>query len=171
LPFTPAPTSDKLVNCPAGSVTVAFDTTSGALAGPSVNDTPPAVTVDPNRLDEYAYPPRSNPPVELNVVPSVTIPLTLYADARFTATLEGEEPPLATVRVTCADCCKLPEAPVMVTGYEPAAVEEEVETVMVEVPAPLTAVGLNVAVAPVGNPLALKVTVPLNPPVDPIVAV
>jgi hypothetical protein len=59
----------------------------------------------------------------------------------------------------------------MVTGYEPAAVEEEVETVMVEVPAPLTAVGLNVAVAPVGNPLALKVTVPLNPPVDPIVAV
>ena len=77
----------------------------------------------------------------------------------------------ATTRVTFVDCCKLPEAPVMVTGYEPDAVEDVVDTVMVELPDPLTEVGLKVAVAPVGNPLALKVTVPLNPPVDPIVAV
>ena len=33
----------------------------------------------------------------------------------------------------------------------------------VEVPEPVTEVGLKVAVAPVGNPLALKATLPLKP--------
>jgi hypothetical protein len=37
-------------------------------------------------------------------------------------------------------------------------------TVMVEEPDLLTESGLNVAVAPVGSPLALNVTVPANPP-------
>jgi len=59
----------------------------------------------------------------------------------------------------------------MVTGYEPDAVEDVVDTVIVELPDPLTEVGLKVAVAPVGNPLALNVTVPVNPPEGVTVAV
>ena len=40
-----------------------------------------------------------------------------------------------------------------------------VEIVSVDEPEPpLTEVGLKVAVAPLGNPLALKLTAPLNPP-------
>jgi hypothetical protein len=59
----------------------------------------------------------------------------------------------------------------MVTGYEPDAVEDVVDTVIVELPDPLTEVGLKVAVAPVGNPLALNVTAPVNPPEGVTVAV
>jgi hypothetical protein len=50
------------------------------------------------------------------------------------------------------------------------AVVAVVVTVMVEAPEPGKEVGLNVAVAPEGNPLALRVTTPLNPPTDVIVA-
>jgi len=38
-----------------------------------------------------------------------------------------------------------------------------VVTVIVELPEPLTEVGLKLALAPDGSPLALKLTVPLNP--------
>jgi hypothetical protein len=38
-----------------------------------------------------------------------------------------------------------------------------VETVSVELPEPATDVGLKLAVAPVGNPLTLRFTVPVNP--------
>jgi hypothetical protein len=38
-----------------------------------------------------------------------------------------------------------------------------VVTVIVEEPEVVTEVGLKVAVAPAGSPLALKVTVPVNP--------
>jgi hypothetical protein len=51
----------------------------------------------------------------------------------------------------------------MVIGYVPAAVELDVVTVTVEAPDPLTEAGLKLAVAPVGNPPALNVTLPLNP--------
>jgi hypothetical protein len=50
-------------------------------------------------------------------------------------------------------------------------VELAVETVMVEEPEPVTEVGLNEAVAPVGSPLALKVAVPVKPLLGVIVAV
>ena len=40
-------------------------------------------------------------------------------------------------------------------------------TDMVEEPEPVTEVGLKLAVAPLGRPLALKPTTPLNPP-DPV---
>lgn len=46
----------------------------------------------------------------------------------------------------------------------PAAVDVVVLTVSVELPDPTTDVGLKLAEAPVGNPLTLKLTVPLNPP-------
>jgi hypothetical protein len=45
----------------------------------------------------------------------------------------------------------------------PAAVELEAFTVMVEDPEPETEVGEKLAVAPEGNPLALKLTLPVNP--------
>ena len=40
---------------------------------------------------------------------------------------------------------------------------DRVVTVMVELPVPITETGLNEAVAPDGNPLALKLTEPLKP--------
>ena len=46
----------------------------------------------------------------------------------------------------------------------PTGVVPVVETVSVEVPDVVTDVGLNVPVAPVGNPVTLKVTVPVKPP-------
>lgn len=46
-----------------------------------------------------------------------------------------------------------------------------VATVMVAEPMEFTEVGTKLAVAPVGNPLALKVTVPLKPLILPTVTV
>ena len=46
----------------------------------------------------------------------------------------------------------------------PAGVELLVETVIVDEPDPLTEVGLKLALAPVGRPLALRPTDPVNPP-------
>ena len=68
-----------------------------------------------------------------------------------------------TTSVTVVEFCRLPEVPVRVTVYMPAGVEEEVDMLTVEVPDPVTDVGLKLAVAPVGNPLALSATLPLNP--------
>jgi hypothetical protein len=51
----------------------------------------------------------------------------------------------------------------MVTVYVPAGVEDDVDILTVELPDPVTDVGLKLAVAPVGNPLALSATLPLNP--------
>jgi hypothetical protein len=51
----------------------------------------------------------------------------------------------------------------MVTVYVPAGVEDDVDILTVELPDPVTDVGLKLAVAPVGNPLALNATLPLNP--------
>jgi hypothetical protein len=60
-------------------------TTSFTFGDPSVNDVPSALTVDPSRFAEYAFPAPSNPPV--NVVPSLTIPILLYAEERLTGPL------------------------------------------------------------------------------------
>src|SRR5260370_32685927 len=68
-----------------------------------------------------------------------------------------------TTNVTVVVCVKLPLVPVMASVGLPVGVELLVETVSVEVPEPLTEVGLNVAVASVGKPLALRATLPLKP--------
>jgi hypothetical protein len=60
---------------------------------------------------------------------------------------------------------------VIVSGELPAGVVLLVVTVMVEVPEPVTVVGLKLALAPAGNPPALKVTVPEKPPDGVIVTV
>ena len=65
--------------------------------------------------------------------------------------------------MTVVDCCKLPDVPVKVTVYMPAGVDVNVDMFTIEVPDPVTDVGLKLAVAPTGNPLALSATLPLNP--------
>ena len=65
----------------------------------------------------------------------------------------------------------MPLAPVIVIGYVPVGVVALVVTVMVDEPDVVTDVGLKLALAPAGNPLALKVTVPVKPPDGVTVAV
>ena len=76
-----------------------------------------------------------------------------------------------TTREVVVECVRLPLVPVMVSVDVPAAVVLAVVTVSVEVPLPLIVAGEKLGVAPVGNPLALRVTVPLNPLSAPTVTV
>jgi hypothetical protein len=62
-----------------------------------------------------------------------------------------------------AECVRLPLVPVIVSVDVPMGVLLLVVTVMVDVPLPLIVVGEKLAAAPVGKPLAPKVTVPVNP--------
>jgi hypothetical protein len=52
---------------------------------------------------------------------------------------------------------------VIVSAYVPAGVDEPVLTFMVVEPLPVTAVGVKLALAPLGSPDTLKVTAPLKP--------
>jgi hypothetical protein len=80
-------------------------------------------------------------------------------------------PGATTVSDTVPVCVVLPLVPMSVTVDVPAGVVLVVVTVSVEVPDPVTVAGEKLAVAPLGNPLALSVTTPANPFNDPIVAV
>lgn len=60
-------------------------------------------------------------------------------------------------------CVKLPAVPVTVMLELPVGVELPVVTVIVEEPEVVIEVGLKLALAPAGSPLALKVTGPVNP--------
>jgi hypothetical protein len=70
---------------------------------------------------------------------------------------------LPTIKDTVAVWLRLPLAPVMVNVKLPEAVELIVDTVRVDDPDPLTEDGLKLPVAPLGSPLMLNDTVPLNP--------
>ena len=61
--------------------------------------------------------------------------------------------------------------PVIVIVELPVDVLPVVVTVRVERPDIVTVAGLKVAVAPVGSPLTVNVTIPVNPPSAPIVTV
>ncbi len=76
-----------------------------------------------------------------------------------------------TTKVTVAVWVRLPLVPVIVKVELPVGVVAAVVTVMVDEPELLTDDGLKLAVAPAGNPLALKLTLPLNPPDGVTVAV
>jgi hypothetical protein len=71
-----------------------------------------------------------------------------------------------TASVAEAVCVRVPPVPVLVpvivTAKLPAGVAAVVVTLIVE--EVVAALGLKVAVAPLGNPLALKLTVPVKPP-------
>jgi hypothetical protein len=76
-----------------------------------------------------------------------------------------------TTREVVVECVRLPLVPVRVSVEVPRGVVPAVVTVSVEVPLPLIVAGEKLAVAPVGNPLALRVTVPVNPFSAPTVTV
>jgi hypothetical protein len=65
--------------------------------------------------------------------------------------------------VVVAECVRDPLVPVTVSVELPGGVLPVVLIVRVDVPEPVTDVGLNDAVAPAGNPLAPRVTAALNP--------
>lgn len=67
------------------------------------------------------------------------------------------------ISVTVVEWTRLPLVPVMVRVNIPLGVDLLVLTVRVDVPEPVTEVGLNVPVARRGSPLTLKLTVPVNP--------
>lgn len=100
----------------------------------------------------------------------VTVAVNVVLAPRETVRLVGEAPmeksPTGagfTVSDTVVEWTRVPLVPVMVTVNVPVAVVLLVVTVMVDEPEPVTVVGINEAVAFAGNPLALKVTTPLNP--------
>jgi hypothetical protein len=68
-----------------------------------------------------------------------------------------------TANVTVAVCVNEPLVPVIVSVGLPAGVLLVVVTVSVDDPVPLTVDGENDAVAPLGTPLLLRLTDPLNP--------
>ena len=76
----------------------------------------------------------------------------------------GVPPTGFTTSVTVVECTRLPLVPVMVSVYVPAGVLVLVVTDMLEEPEPVTEAGLKLALAPLGRPLTLKLTTPLNPP-------
>ena len=84
-------------------------------------------------------------------------------------TRTGEE--LNTSRFVVELCVRLPLMAVIVMVYAPVVAVAEAATFRFVEPEPVTVVGLNVPVTPAGNPLTLKVVVPLNPPKPAIVEV
>ena len=56
-----------------------------------------------------------------------------------------------------------PFAPLIESLELPTGVEPEVLILSTEEPDPVMDDGLNVAVAPLGNPMAFRLTVPVNP--------
>lgn len=76
-----------------------------------------------------------------------------------------------TTSVTVVACVSAPLVPVIVTVNVPVGVAAPVVTVIVDEPDPGTDVGLKLADAPAGSPLALNDTSPLKPPDGVTVAV
>src|ERR1700730_17782659 len=70
-----------------------------------------------------------------------------------------------------AECVRLPLVPVTVNVEVPTGVVLPVVTVIVEVPLVVTVAGEKLALAALGIPLALRVTVPANPFSAPMVTV
>jgi hypothetical protein len=69
-----------------------------------------------------------------------------------------------TVRLAVVARTNEPLVPVIVSVEVPRGVLDDVLTVRIELPEPETVDGLNEAVAPVGKPLTVNITVPVNCP-------
>jgi hypothetical protein len=67
-----------------------------------------------------------------------------------------------TLTVMVVDAVVLPKVPLIVTAAEPMVAE--LLAVSVSTLELVDAVGLNEAVTPLGSPVAVKVTLPVNPP-------
>ena len=77
---------------------------------------------------------------------------------------EGNPDEGLMVRFTVLECVRRPLVPVMVSVNVPVDAVLKVETLIVDEPEPLSDVGLNIALAPVGTPLTLRFTVPAKQP-------
>jgi hypothetical protein len=75
------------------------------------------------------------------------------------------------LRINVVECLKLPLVPVMVKVRVPRVALLLTCTLSVDVPDPVTELGLNVAVTREPCPLTLKLTVPVNPFTAPMVTV
>jgi len=95
------------------------------------------------------------PPVRVIVI--VLVPPAPRLIARLPGLAESVNPGCGTVRLIVVVRVRLPPTPVMVTVAEPKAAVLEAASVRVLLP-PVVEVGLKLAVTPLGNPLALKVT-------------
>ena len=118
--------------------------TDASVVVPSMNVAMPVGTVDPMT-------------VAVKVTPAPSVDGLLF-DRTYVVVVRS-----LTVSVTGAVRLWLPLVPLIVNVKVPVGVVGLVVTVIVEDPDVVTDVGLNVAAAPVGSPVTLKVTVPLNP--------
>lgn len=78
---------------------------------------------------------------------------------------------LVTVNETVVVSVVLPEVPVTMMSYVPAATVDDTVIVIVEVPVPVIETGLKLMVTPAGWPLADKEMAELNPPVAVLVTI
>lgn len=90
------------------------------------------------------------PPVPVTVMVEWPELLRLIVSDAGEALSEKPADVLVTVRVTVVVSCVLPEVPVTVMGYVPAATVDATEMFMVELPAPVMEVGLKLTVTPLG---------------------
>jgi hypothetical protein len=137
-------------------------TPSGAFVGPNVNRTRSSTRKGARRFAEYAAPPPSNPPELENIVPSVTMPDTLYAADRFTGSPKPRIFTAAlTSRVIVAVCVMWPDFPVTVTEKGPVCVWTKAKNTSVLVV--VVRSGLKKASTPFGNPDTDSDTWPVKP--------
>ena len=101
----------------------------------------------------------------------VALPACTVCDAGVALTAKSPTTGALTTSETEAVCVSVPSVPVIVSGYVPAATAVVVVMAKVELPEVVTVPGVNVPVAPAGNPETLKVTVPVYPPEGVTVAV
>lgn len=104
--------------------------------------------------------------------PAVSVEaIAIPVPTKLMATDLAPELALVTTKVVVVEWVSVPLVPVTVMVELAIGVEVVVVIVSVEEPDPETVVGEKAAVAPVGRPLALNVTVPVNPLSGEIVAV
>ena len=122
---------------------------------------------------KFALTPCGKLPAEIDTVPvkpnneaTLTVAVGfepgVSVTAGVTAVTEKSGRPM-TVRVIGCECVRPPLVPVTVTVAGPTVAVAEAVKVMVLIAAPVTDVGLSVAVTPAGNPVTLKATVPPKP--------
>ena len=112
-------------------------------------------------IDNAVFPVK--PPTAVTVVVYV-VPLPCTTDRLAGAALIVKSVGAVTTRLVEPVCVSAPEVPVIVSVEVPTAVEAAVVMVSVEVPDPPTIVaGLNVPVAPFGNPASDNAVFPVKP--------
>jgi len=110
----------------------------------------------------------ANPPVRLMVI--VLAPLAPGLTIRLDGFAASVKSGALTVRLKVVERLRPPPEPLIVTLTVPVAAALEAASVSVLLP-PVVEAGLNVAVTPLGNPVALRATLLGNPPLRVMVIV